>query len=437
MLSLIFIQFFFVNYAATIAIIDSGFDIEHEFIKNKIYQDKSEEDELKKIDLSDNFHGWRIDKEASISSQDLTVTIDQEIFEYKKLKAKSYNEGLTPLEIEWMKEKRKNPEFRDKLKIFKKVSHGTFVASIAAHEGDIEILPIKGLRVKDPVYLFRPNIDPEDAFLVQTIKAKNIDEQMPAIIDYTINRMMIKFHQMIDFIAQKHIRIVNSSYGISEKKALSILNNLHFALFEKEIPKDLEKKYLTLFFDEIIKRANSALSLHPNTIYIFSAGNTAHNTDEVYHFPSRVNLPNTLSIAASNGDYLAVFSNYGKKTVDFAAPGVGLNTLIPSFLATDKNQTVPISGTSMAAPYVANLVAQILDINPSLTATEVIQMIIETGTKHIHLMEKLKFPMVVNKELALKAAKLSLTNNLLDAIRLANIPLVKNPLSEFWEEETK
>jgi len=55
---------------------------------------------------------------------------------------------------------------------------------------------------------------------------------------------------------------------------------------------------------------------------VAAAGNGPRNNDEVPTYPANYDLPNILSVAATdNGDNLAPYSNYGAKTVDVAAPG--------------------------------------------------------------------------------------------------------------------
>ncbi len=88
-----------------------------------------------------------------------------------------------------------------------------------------------------------------------------------------------------------------------------------------------------------------------------SAGNCGRNTDLTIHFPSglsyyrnEVNPDDDLlevwSIAASDGNMKADFSNYGSSRCDFAAPGVNISTLSAN------GNVTQIDGTSIACPYV-------------------------------------------------------------------------------------
>ncbi|HET6465679.1 MAG TPA: S8 family peptidase, partial [Nitrospiria bacterium] len=69
-----------------------------------------------------------------------------------------------------------------------------------------------------------------------------------------------------------------------------------------------------------IAAANTA-----HIVFVAAAGNDGTNDDSAPVYPANYNLPNIISVAATDqDDNLASFSNYGKKTVDVAAPGVNI-----------------------------------------------------------------------------------------------------------------
>lgn len=87
-------------------------------------------------------------------------------------------------------------------------------------------------------------------------------------------------------------------------------------------------------------------------LFIASAGNSAENTDVSPHYPSSYDLPNIVSVAASDwNDDLAGFSCYGLETVDLAAPGYWILSSIPG------NKLAWMAGTSMATPHVSGAAA--------------------------------------------------------------------------------
>ena len=96
--------------------------------------------------------------------------------------------------------------------------------------------------------------------------------------------------------------------------------------------------------------------------HVFAAGNDATNNDEVPSYPASFNLDNSVVVAASDrNDQLGYFSNYGKKSVNIAAPGVAIkSTVLDSKYAT-------YNGTSMATPHVAGVAGLIASEFPDIS----------------------------------------------------------------------
>ncbi len=83
--------------------------------------------------------------------------------------------------------------------------------------------------------------------------------------------------------------------------------------------------------------------------------------------------PNIITVLATNSnDEKPNWSNYGASDVDIGAPGKNI------FSCLRYNDYEFKSGTSMAAPYVAGACALLLSIDPSLTATEIKNILLKT-----------------------------------------------------------
>ncbi|MCI0690445.1 S8 family serine peptidase [candidate division KSB1 bacterium] len=102
-------------------------------------------------------------------------------------------------------------------------------------------------------------------------------------------------------------------------------------------------------------------------LFIAAAGNESSDTDATANYPSNYDVPNVVSVASSDrNDALSSFSNYGRRTVDLAAPGSSILSARPL----SRYQT--LSGTSMATPHVAGASALIWAQYPSLNMHQVL-----------------------------------------------------------------
>nr|AIA13975.1 Subtilase family [uncultured bacterium] len=127
-------------------------------------------------------------------------------------------------------------------------------------------------------------------------------------------------------------------------------------------------------------------------VFVCAAGNGGSDgfgddIDEISDFPAdySTSLDNVISVAAiDSGDNLAGFSNFGHSSVTVAAPGVGIWSTVP-----DVRGYAPISGTSMASPHVAGIVALMLSNKPSLTPKQVRDIIVSTAEPTTALASKI------------------------------------------------
>jgi|CZCA01.1.fsa_nt_gi subtilisin family serine protease/PKD repeat protein len=96
-------------------------------------------------------------------------------------------------------------------------------------------------------------------------------------------------------------------------------------------------------------------------LFIASAGNDAADNDVMPHYPSSYDLPNVISVAASDwNDNLAGFSCYGPESVDLAAPGYWIIS------AYANAGYIWMGGTSMATPHVTGAAALVSAEHPDI-----------------------------------------------------------------------
>lgn len=107
-------------------------------------------------------------------------------------------------------------------------------------------------------------------------------------------------------------------------------------------------------------------------IFVAAAGNDGKSNDNRDVYPANAQTPNMISVAASNSsDQKPAWSNFGRK-VDIASPGEGILSTIPG----DYRE---LSGTSMATPLVAGVVALMKSIDDKLSGAEALSVMQSTG----------------------------------------------------------
>ncbi len=117
-------------------------------------------------------------------------------------------------------------------------------------------------------------------------------------------------------------------------------------------------------------------------LFVAGAANDAIDNDAVPFYPASYDLDNIISVMATNhADQITYYSNYGATTVDLAAPGgeqsytsdpCGILSTVP------QNGYDFYQGTSMASPHVAGACAFLLSADPTLSYTDVKQILLTT-----------------------------------------------------------
>ena len=177
-------------------------------------------------------------------------------------------------------------------------------------------------------------------------------------------------HDFVNFFKRNGVRVVNMSWlaSVGEFERRLELCGLGGSAEER-------KKMARELFEIRKKGLEKAMTSAPGILFVAAAGNAANDATFNEIVPSRLRLPNLITAGAVDqaGDE-ARFTSYGP-TVVAHANGYLVESYIPG------GTKLKMSGTSMAAPNVANLAAKILAVNPKLTPPRVIEIIRTTADK--------------------------------------------------------
>ncbi len=400
-------------FAAHIAVIDSGVDYKHKDLKNNIWQNP----DSKTVDADgttydDDIHGWNFaENNNQVIDYKYLGTFSSDCTKIFDVQAKILAGTATQEEKDWYKAKKSDAEFLKELQKFGNFVHGTHVSGISAAEAQkANLIALKLIPTETPGAA-------EVARFVAEHKAEasEVRDENPMVMMFLTmmaQRQVTMLTTVGKYTGAVKSEIANGSFGISMTAVKPIVKQLVKQITGSD-PTDAETDaYAKFFVNEITKGSKDFVGAASNTLFVFAAGNDGTNNDSIPASPANVKTDNTITVAATNGmTSLAVFSNYGQKMVEVAAPGVAIMSTIPG------DEHLRMSGTSMAAPYVTNVAGLVKDGNPSLNPAGIKKVLMETVDIKDFLKGKVTTSGIVNKARAIRAAELSRTMSLEAAIK--------------------
>lgn len=420
--ALSFLLLFFVpiTQASVVAIIDSGTDYLHKDLTRQMWTNNNEiEANNRDEDLNgyvDDYYGWNFaENNHQVIDYSYLGMLDADIKKFFDIQGKMMSGTATQADIDWAKAIIKDEEFIKKITIYGNFMHGTHVAGIAANGNlDSQILAVKLI----PTEVKLPFSIVKELEKMKEVKAQNQEGVRMWLLkkglDLLAGQQMVLLTEIARYVDSHKVNIANGSFGTGFAQAKMIVEPLAKTVLGR-VPSEQELEELCLgFLNKLIEEGKKMVMEAEDTLFVWAAGNDGTNNDKYPTSPANIKSNNSITVAASFGtSEIAMFSNYGVDTVDVAAPGVSINSTVPG------NDYLKVSGTSQAAPLVANIASQIKDANPELLPKQIKQIIMNTVDKKSWLATKVKSGGVVNNNRAVKAGVLSNTMNVADAITQA------------------
>ena len=416
--------------ASVVAIMDSGTDLSHKDLAPKSWTNKNEKPgsttDLDGSGLPGDMHGWDFtENSANVFNGKYNYLLTPDVLKFYVLYAKYETKTITQAEFEWLKATTQDKVLMNKINFVGGYAHGTHVGGISALNNpkaqvmSLKILPTvfqelapvapAAVAGTEPVQLELDFGDADSKVLpamsVEDFKKEVIKSAADQIAEMVPMNGYLKFHK---------VDVVNQSFGIGFTAAVDFLTAGFIEAVKREPTQKELGDMLVAYFGTLMKVGPQMFAAAPDTLFVIAAGNDASNNDALPDYPSAIQAPNKIVVAATLGySEIADFSNYGATKVDVAAPGVAIQSTAPA------NNYVYMSGTSQAAPFVTNAIAQAKDINPALTTADLKSIILKTVDVKPWLKGKVATSGVVNKARVARAAELSKTMNVEVAINKA------------------
>ena len=409
-------------HAAQLAVIDSGLDVKHPALKQHIWVNAAEvvgdEKDEDGNGYVDDINGWNFAENSNkLLDEKFLGTFSSDVYTYFDVQGRVVRGVATESDKEWIRSKKGDAAFIKQLMRFGNFVHGTHVTGIGVKGTNSQAMGLKIIPTDKPgLSQVLADVAPRlqrDASGVAISSPFN-DMIVQFMLQLLVTQQSKALDKTFQYASDKGADVANCSFGTSSAAIKKVLQALLKSVLGRDASEEELNKHTKFFINTFVAGTQKSLSNAPGTLFVFAAGNDGANNDESPTAPANVRADNAITVAATlEGTQLASFSNYGVASVDVAAPGVMITSSIPG------NGSIALSGTSQAAPRVANVAVKVKEANPRLTPGQIKEIIIKTVDKKEFLRGKVASGGVVNEQRAVAAARASTALSLAAAINQA------------------
>ncbi|MCB0326146.1 MAG: S8 family serine peptidase [Bdellovibrionales bacterium] len=342
-----------------VAVLDYGLDVDI-FRRDQIWTNPLEtynEEDSDDNGFVDDVHGPTFEPSTAVSKALIPTETDgaigtDRIKQIEKLflgNIDLYNLGIDSQEAadyttyvrSIARDKKATEEFKVDLTFFPSYIHGTHIASLISRNPHAVMMSAR-------MPVVRASIPPQ-------------------ITESSVLETTDHFKKMVQYFSEHQVRIVNlsSKWSLDEFES-----NLRSNGVSSEKAKETSAELFAIYSDgmyEAIKNASEIL-------FVVAAGNQNNDTTQVSVIPSGFDLPNIITVSATDAaGTITDFSNTGK--VDLYADGYLIYGLMPG------GTPVYLSGTSMATALVSEAASKLLSLDSKLTPKKTKALLIKNARK--------------------------------------------------------
>ncbi len=389
------------GFGATIAVIDTGIDYKHIDLKHNIWNNPVCPQDVVAGGKTypSAINGWNFaEKNNEVIDYKYLGKFSPDCTKAFEVQVKIQLGVATVEEREWFKQKKTDPAFMTEMATFGNFVHGTHVAGIAGKDSArAKLIGVKIIATERPTARFLAQ------FRARLGNRPADDATVKAFLLTLAKRQAESLAEAGAFTAATRARVANGSFGVSVAAVKPTIAAIVKQLLGAA-PSEADKtEYAKFLIREVVSASSTFPASSPKTLFVLASGNEGNDNSVLPVTPANIRADNIITVAATNGTAAWVnFSNYSATLVEVGAPGLAIDSTVPG------DKRLQMSGTSMAAPFVANIAGAVFDENPALTPAEVKKILMRTVDVKPFLKGKVSTSGIVNKKRAVLAAYLSL-----------------------------